>query len=149
MVTKITVRAPSSTANLGPGFDTFGLAIDAFYDEITLTKIKSGITIITDDDIPTNPENNTAGLVIKNMKKELKIKDGIEIKIKKGIPAGFGMGSSAGSAAASAVAFNKLFKLKSNLMNFIELRDKFNRVNYQLKLSRSKTNVRYFNRVIY
>ena len=39
MVTKITVRAPSSTANLGPGFDTFGLAIDAFYDEITLTKI--------------------------------------------------------------------------------------------------------------
>ena len=34
-------------------------------------------------------------------------------------------------------------------MNFIELRDKFNRVNYQLKLSRSKTNVRYFNRVIH
>ena len=48
------------------------------------------------------------------MKKELKIKEGIEIKIKKGIPAGFGMGSSAGSAAASAVAFNKLFKLKLN-----------------------------------
>ena len=56
MVSKITVRAPSSTANLGPGFDTFGLAIDAFYDEITLTKTKSGITIITDDDIPINPD---------------------------------------------------------------------------------------------
>ena len=40
-----------------------------FMMKITLTKIKSGITIITDDDIPTNPENNTAGLVIKNMKK--------------------------------------------------------------------------------
>ena len=40
MVSKVTVRAPSSTANLGPGFDTFGLAIDAFYDEITLTKTK-------------------------------------------------------------------------------------------------------------
>ena len=38
MVSKITVQAPSSTANLGPGFDVFGLAIDAFYDEITLTK---------------------------------------------------------------------------------------------------------------
>ena len=113
MASKITVKAPSSTANLGPGFDTFGLAIDAFYDEITLTKTKNGITIITDDNIPTNPENNTAGLVVKNMKKELKIKGGIEIKIKKGIPAGFGMGSSAGSAA-SAVAFDKLFKLKLN-----------------------------------
>ena len=120
MASKITVKAPSSTANLGPGFDTFGLAIDAFYDEITLTKTKNGITIITDDNIPTNPENNTAGLVVKNMKKELKIKEGVEIKIKKGIPAGFGMGSSAGSAAASAVAFDKLFKLKLNPNALVE-----------------------------
>ena len=74
MVSKVTVRAPSSTANLGPGFDTFGLAIDAFYDTVTLTKIKNGITIITQDNIPTNPENNTAGLVVKNMKKKFKIK---------------------------------------------------------------------------
>ena len=106
------IKAPSSTANLGPGFDVFGLAIDAFHDEITLTKTKNGITIITDDKIPTNPKNNTAGLVVKNMKKKFKIKGGIEIKIKKGVPAGFGMGSSAASAAAAAVAFDKLFALK-------------------------------------
>jgi len=120
LVSEITVRAPSSTANLGPGFDTFGLAIDAFYDEITLIKIKNGITIVTDDNIPTNPENNTAGLVVKNMKRKLKIKSGIEIQIKKGIPAGFGMGSSAGSAAATAVAFDKLFKLKLNSNELVE-----------------------------
>lgn len=120
MVSKVTVRAPSSTANLGPGFDTFGLAIDAFYDEVTLTKTKNGVTIITDDNIPTNPENNTAGLVVKNMKKKLKIKSGVEIQIKKGIPAGFGMGSSAGSAAATAVAFGKLFKIKLNSNQLVE-----------------------------
>ena len=120
MVSKITVRAPSSTANLGPGFDVFGLAIDAFYDTITLTLIKKGITIITEDDIPTNPENNTAGLVVKNMKKKFKIKKGIEIKIKKGIPAGFGMGSSAASAAATAVAFDKLFNLKLDGNSLVE-----------------------------
>ena len=120
MVSKITVKAPSSTANLGPGFDTFGLAIDAFYDEVTLTKTKKGITIVTDDNIPTNPENNTAGLVVKNMKKKLKIKNGVEIQIKKGIPAGFGMGSSAGSAAATAVAFGKLFKIKLNSNQLVE-----------------------------
>jgi len=120
LVSKITVRAPSSTANLGPGFDTFGLAIDAFYDEVTLKKTKKGITIITDDNIPTNPENNTAGLVVKNMKKKLKIKSGVEIQIKKGIPAGFGMGSSAGSAAATAVAFGKLFKIKLNSNQLVE-----------------------------
>jgi len=112
MISKVTVKAPSSTANLGPGFDVFGLAVDAFYDIVTLTKIKNGIKIVTDDNIPTNPEKNTAGLVVKNMREKFKIKQGIEIKIKKGIPAGFGMGSSAASAAATVVAFDKLFGLE-------------------------------------
>ena len=120
MTSKITVKAPSSTANLGPGFDVFGLAVNAFYDEITLTKTKSGITIITDGNVPTNPEKNTAGLVVKNMKKRFKIKEGIEIKIKKGVPAGFGMGSSAASAAAAAVAFDKLFRLKLDENSLVE-----------------------------
>ncbi|HUU48277.1 MAG TPA: homoserine kinase [Nitrosopumilaceae archaeon] len=113
MTSTITVVAPSSTANLGPGFDVFGLAINAFYDEITLTKTKTkGVSIITKDDIPTNPDKNTAGLVVKNMIKKFKTKDGIEIKIKKNVPAGYGMGSSAASAAGAAVAFDKLYKLK-------------------------------------
>ena len=116
----ITVKAPSSTANLGPGFDVFGLAVDAFFDEITLTKKKSGISIITEDDIPTNPDNNTAGLVVKNMIKKFKIKDGIEIKIKKGVPPGFGMGSSAASASATAVAFDKLYGLKLDKNTLVE-----------------------------
>ena len=116
----ISVKAPSSTANLGPGFDVFGLAIDAFYDEVTLTKTKNRITIVTEDNIPTNPENNTAGLVVKNMIKKFKIKGGIEIKIRKGVPAGFGMGSSAASAAATAVAFNKLFGLKLDGNSLVE-----------------------------
>jgi homoserine kinase len=120
LVSKVTVKAPSSTANLGPGFDVFGLALDAFYDTVTLTKIKNGIKIITDDDIPTNPEKNTAGLVVKNMMKKFKIKSGVEIKIKKGIPAGYGMGSSAASAAATAVAFDKLFGLKLDGNSLVE-----------------------------
>lgn len=120
MVSSITVKAPSSTANLGPGFDVFGLAVDAFFDEITLTKTKSGVSIITDDNIPTNPENNTAGLVVKNMIKRFKIKDGIEIKIKKGVPAGFGMGSSAASAAATVIAFDKMYGLKLDGNTLVE-----------------------------
>ncbi len=120
MVSKITVKAPSSTANLGPGFDVFGLAVNAFYDEITLTKTKSGVTIITDGNVPTNPEKNTAGLVIQNMKKRFKIKEGVEIEIKKGVPAGFGMGSSAASASAAAVAFDKLFGLKLDGNSLVE-----------------------------
>ena len=121
MVSKVTIKAPSTTANLGPGFDVFGLALDAFYDTITLEKTLNKITISTNYDIPIKIENNTAGLVVKNMKKRFKIKDGIAIKITKGVPAGFGMGSSAASAAAAAVAFDKLFGLgldKNALVEF-------------------------------
>jgi len=108
----VKVSAPSSTANLGPGFDVFGLALDAFFDHITLTKKNSGVSIITSDNIPINVNQNTAGIVVKAMQKKFKIKSGVELKIKKGVPAGFGMGSSAASAAAAALAFNKLFNLK-------------------------------------
>ena len=120
MASKITVKAPSSTANLGPGFDVFGLAVDAFFDEITLTKKKSGIRIITEDNIPTNPDNNTAGLVVKNMIKKFNIKDGIEIKIKKGVPAGFGMGSSAASAAATVIAIDSMYELELDDNTLVE-----------------------------
>ena len=120
MEKSITVRAPSSTANLGPGFDVFGLALDAFFDEVKVTKRGKGIKIVTSDSIPINPQKNTAGVVAKNMIQKFKIKDGIEIKIKKGVPAGFGMGSSAASAAATAMAINKLFKLNLGSNSLVE-----------------------------
>ena len=112
MVKSVTVHAPCSTANLGPGFDVVGLALDAFYDKVTVTKKGKGITIVSSDDIPLKPGQNTAGLVAKEMAKKCKISGGIEITIKKNVPAGFGMGSSAASAAACAIGINKLFNLK-------------------------------------
>jgi len=117
----VIVKAPSSTANLGPGFDVFGLALDAFYDTITISKKKKkGIKILTADSIPTEPNKNTAGLVARAMVKKFKIKDGLEIKIKKGVPTGFGMGSSAASAAGTAVAFDNLYKLKLDSNDLIK-----------------------------
>ena len=107
----VIARAPCSTANLGPGFDVFGLALDAYYDEIQLTKEGTKITIESSGSVPLEPEKNSAGLVIKEMSKKFKIKSGLRITIKKGVPAGFGMGSSAASAAAAAIAFDALFGL--------------------------------------
>lgn len=112
MPSSITVKAPCSTANLGPGFDVFGLALDAYYDQVQLKKEGKGITIKSFDSIPLDPDKNSAGLVIKEMSKKFKVKTGLVIKIKKGVPAGYGMGSSAASAAAAAVAFDALFNLR-------------------------------------
>ena len=80
----VTVRAPSSTANLGPGFDVFGLAMDAFYDKVTLAETGKEITIVTDDDIPADPDRNTAGLVVRNMAERFGVGGGVEIRISKG-----------------------------------------------------------------
>ena len=111
----MTAAAPSSTANLGPGFDVFGLALDAFSDEVTLTRKGSKVTITAADGLPTDPVKNTAGVVAEEMREECGIRDGVQISIKKGVPAGFGMGSSAASAAAAAAAFDGLFDLGLNM----------------------------------
>jgi homoserine kinase len=111
MVKSVTVRAPCSTANLGPGFDVFGLALDAFYDEVTVTKKPKsfGIKIVSSDDIPLDPKKNTAGIAAKAMMESELRTEGLEISIKKGVPAGYGLGSSAASAAACVVAIEALF----------------------------------------
>ncbi len=116
----VKVKAPCSTANLGPGFDVFGLALDAFYDEIQLIKKGNGIRIESSDPIPLEPGKNSAGLVVKEMAKKFKIKEGLCLKIKKNVPAGFGMGSSASSAAAAAVAFNTLFNLNLDSNSLVQ-----------------------------
>ena len=119
MVKSVIVHAPCSTANLGPGFDVFGLALDAFYDKIIVKKKGKGISIKTQDDIPHGMEENTAGLVAKEMKKKCKISGGIEITIEKNVPAGFGMGSSAASAAVCAIGINKLYNLKLSVNELV------------------------------
>lgn len=120
MASKIIAKAPCSTANLGPGFDVFGLALDAYYDHLELEEGKNGIKIYSSDPIPLIPQKNSAGLVIKEMAKKFKIKSGLVLRIKKGVPAGFGIGSSAASAAAAAIAFNALFRLHLDSKTLVE-----------------------------
>ena len=140
-----TATASSSTANLGPGYDVFGLGLDAFEDRVKITTMKKKkkkttsnrsnerqITIKMSEEgssngkgvggiiIPTNPEDNSAGLVVKRMAEDFRIEYDLDINILKKVPAGFGMGSSAASAAAAAVAFNKLFDLKIEKTKLVE-----------------------------
>lgn len=121
-----TAIAPSSTANLGPGYDVFGLALDALYDKVRIRTVqsdngKSRITIkMSDSTIPSTPESNSAGLVIRKMAEDFSIRDSLDVVVKKGVPAGYGMGSSAASAAAAAVAFAGLYRLKIDKTKLVE-----------------------------
>jgi homoserine kinase len=117
--------APCSTANLGPGYDVFGLALDAFEDKVKVSRASSDgegrISIKNSDQaIPSTPESNSAGLVVKKMMQDFEISDNTEIEVTKGVPTGYGVGSSAASAAAAAMAFNTLYDLKIDKNRLVE-----------------------------
>ena len=116
--------APCSTANLGPGYDVFGLALDALEDKVKVSRTYPDggrITIKNSDQaIPSTPESNSAGLVVKKMMQDFEISDSTEIEVTKGVPSGYGVGSSAASAAAAAMAFNALYDLRIDRNRLVE-----------------------------
>ncbi len=117
MKEKVVVEAPASTANLGPGFDVFGLAFSSPKDRVTVSLAPSpGIRLQVAGDyaerIPVTPRQNSAGLAAQSMMKELRLKGGLTLKIEKGVPVGMGIGSSGASAAAAVVGINFLFDLQ-------------------------------------
>jgi len=107
--------AYSTIANLGPGFDVFGISVDAGYDIVQVDavdkKLELEVSGVGSEKIPKDPDKNTAGLVAKEILGFFGIKKGLKIKIQKGIRPGSGLGSSSASAAAAAIALNKLFNL--------------------------------------
>jgi homoserine kinase len=116
----VTAAAPSSVANLGPGFDVFGLGLDAFEDKVKITSPSESSKRITLNvageavkSVPLRVEDNCAGVVVRKMSHDFSIKDSFDIRLEKKVPAGMGIGSSAASSVAAAVAFNKLFDLKA------------------------------------
>jgi homoserine kinase len=109
--------APSSTANLGPGFDVFGLGLALFNDSVSIRKLatknrKIKIEIDNNANVPSMVKENSATLSVMKFTQKYKIRDDLEIRITKGVPIGLGLGSSAASSAAAVTAFNELFQCK-------------------------------------
>jgi len=119
----IKVRSPCSSANLGSGFDSFGLALEAFFDTLTVKltdeKITLKVTGVGAENIPTSLEKNTAGLVAKRLLRNRDV--GVEIQLHKGVPLKLGLGSSGASAAACAFALNELLDLGLSKNEIIKL----------------------------
>lgn len=102
----VTVRAPATSANLGSGFDVFGVAFNRPADAVHVEKADEttiDVRGVGSQYIPEDPEKNTVGAVARALDAPA------HIEIDKGVRPASGLGSSAASAAAAAVALNDLY----------------------------------------
>lgn len=117
--TSVKTFAPATVANLGPGFDFLGCAVDGLGDTVSLSVdplVHPGEIFISDisgdnnKKLSKDPLWNCAGIAAIEVMKMLGIRSvGLSLSLEKGLPLGSGLGSSAASAAAAAVAVNEIF----------------------------------------
>lgn len=108
---EIKVFAPASVANVGPGYDTFGFAIEGLGDIIKVSKRsdqKLNFLPSIGANLPSEPKENVAGVAIQSLLDKLNSTQGFDITIEKMFRPGSGLGSSASSAAGSVFAVNAL-----------------------------------------
>ena len=104
-MTKVQARIPATSANLGPGFDTFGLAL-SFYDEYEVEVISSGLEIVIHGEGESVAPTDESNLIYRAMKLVFEANGRavppIRLTCNNNIPHGRGMGSS-GAAVAGGV----------------------------------------------
>lgn len=114
LMDSVTVFAPATIANLGPGFDVLGVAVDGLGDWVTVSRRDEAGVVITriegdEGRLPLEVQDNTAGIAAREALRLMDREEvGVGLQIYKGLPLGSGLGSSAASAAAAAWGVNAL-----------------------------------------
>ena len=104
---KVTIRVPATTANLGPGFDAFGCALN-LYTDVAFEETDFGLEITGCDEEYTGPDNLayvSYCAVLNSLSEEIR---GVKIHIDAHIPICRGLGSSAALLVAGAMGANVL-----------------------------------------
>lgn len=108
------LRVPASSANLGPGFDSLGLALNlhlicTFEPADTVSVSASGVD---SDDIEKNEANLIWQTALKVARGEGRELAGVRLEIINEIPIGKGLGSSAAALTAGVVLASQLLDLQ-------------------------------------
>ena len=103
---KVVVHVPATSANLGPGFDTLGMAL-SYYDELTVEAVANhGATVAVVGEGAGEVATDESNLVVRSIAYTFKHFDqplpGLKLSAKNIIPHGRGMGSS-GAAVVSGI----------------------------------------------
>lgn len=107
----VTVRVPASSANLGPGFDTLGLAL-SLYDEITVETVGEALVIDVEGEGAEDVPRDERHLIVQSMNRAFKelgeSPAGLRVSCRNVIPHGRGLGSSAAAIVGGLVAARAL-----------------------------------------
>jgi len=104
------VRVSASSANLGPGFDTFAAALAI---HLELEVVEAGrFEVVSDLDLPRDRRNLCVAAF-----ERLHPADTFSFRLRSDIPVGAGLGSSAAAIVAGLVAADHLFELDADLLS--------------------------------
>jgi homoserine kinase len=103
------IRAPASSANLGPGFDAFAAALGLYTEVEVMETGEFGVE--TELDVPRDRTN----LVVRAFER-LASADGFTFRITSQVPLNGGLGSSAAAIVCGLRAADSLFELDADLL---------------------------------
>jgi homoserine kinase len=103
----VSVRVPASTANLGPGFDSLGMAL-GIYDEIEVRSTDSGLNIRMEgegaDEVAWGPQHLVVRAIERGLESAGIWADGLDVLCRNAIPHSRGLGSSASAVVGGLAA---------------------------------------------
>ncbi len=121
----VEVRVPASSANMGPGFDSFGIAL-SLYNTIRVSETDGGLNIIdsgNDEYIPHDKNNLIYKSVIRAFDEVGYSVRGLQISQNSFIPMTRGLGSSSSCIVGGLIAGNIISGRKLTTQRIFELAD--------------------------
>jgi homoserine kinase len=107
----LTVSAPATSANLGPGFDCLAVALD-LGNAVVITRRPGPLEVTVAGEGQGDAPCDESNLVCRAMASGLGSLDGLHVECRNRIPFGRGLGSSAAAVCAGLVAANALGALR-------------------------------------
>lgn len=103
----VTVRVPASSANLGPGFDAFGLAL-SLYDELEVTVTGDDLVVDVEGEGANDVPRDANHLIFRSLAKVLELHNvdapGLRLRSRNRIAHSRGLGSSSAAIVAGIAA---------------------------------------------
>jgi len=110
-VSAVRVRVPATSANLGPGFDTFGLAL-GHYDEVDVALTGERLVVDVEGEaageVPRDESHLVVSAMLAGFRRWGSAPAGLRVRCRNSIPHARGLGSSAAAIVAGVVAARRL-----------------------------------------